>query len=115
MQWNFLSAAGVNAPEAWANLIADHRPGARGVTVAILDTGVAYRNWHQYRKSPGCTGARFVDPYGFVANNRFPLDREGARHVHRRHDRRSNQPRRRSDRARLRGDDHACPGPRCQR
>ena len=37
MQWNFLPAAGVNAPEAWANLIADHRPGARGVSVAILD------------------------------------------------------------------------------
>jgi serine protease len=77
MQWNFLPAAGINAPEAWAHLIAAHRPGGRGVTVAILDTGVAYRNWHRFRKSPGFKGTRFVDPYDFVADNRFPLDREG--------------------------------------
>ena len=49
LQWNFLPAAGVNAPQAWANLIADQRPGGRGVTVAILDTGVAYRNWRAPR------------------------------------------------------------------
>jgi serine protease len=77
MQWNFLDAAGVNAPQAWANLIADHRPGGRGVVVAILDTGVAYRNWHQFRRCPGFKGTRFVDPYDFVAYNRFPLDRNG--------------------------------------
>src|SRR5579884_1207780 len=29
MQWNFLAGAGVNAPEAWANLLAVHRGGAR--------------------------------------------------------------------------------------
>jgi serine protease len=72
-----LPAAGVNAPEAWANLIAAHRPGGRGVVVAILDTGVAYRNWHQFRKSPGFKGTRFVAPYDFVAHNRYPLDRNG--------------------------------------
>lgn len=77
MQWNFLPGTGVNAPEAWANLIADHRPGGRGVTVAVLDTGVAYRDWHQFKKSPDFAGTRFVDPYDFVANNRLPLDREG--------------------------------------
>jgi serine protease len=77
MQWNFLPGAGINAPEAWANLFGDHRPGGRGVVVAILDTGVAYRNWHQFRKSPDFTGTRFVRPYDFVANTRFPLDREG--------------------------------------
>ena len=76
-QWNFLPGVGVNAPEAWANLSADHRPGARGVVIAVLDTGVAYRNWHQFRKSPDFTYTRFVDPWDFVANNRYPLDREG--------------------------------------
>jgi serine protease len=77
LQWNFLAAGGVNAPQAWANLRADHRPGGRGVVVAILDTGVAYRNWRQFRKSPDFAGTRFVDPYDFIAHNRFPLDREG--------------------------------------
>ena len=48
LQWNLLSNSGVNAPEAWGNLLADHRPGGRGVVVAILDTGVAYRNWHKF-------------------------------------------------------------------
>jgi serine protease len=77
MQWNFLPATGVDAPGAWANLRADHRPGGRGVVVAILDTGVAYRNWHRFRKSPDFQGTRFVHPYDFIAHNRDPLDREG--------------------------------------
>jgi serine protease len=76
-QWNFLPGIGVNAPEAWANLLAVHRAGGRGVVIAVLDTGVAYRNWHQFRKSPDFTWTHFVDPYDFVAGNRFPLDREG--------------------------------------
>ncbi len=76
-QWNLLAGAGVNAPQAWSNLIADHRPGGRGVVVAILDTGVAYRDWHQFRVSPDFTGTRFVNPYDLVARNRYPLDRNG--------------------------------------
>jgi serine protease len=77
VQWNFLAPSGVNAPAAWANLRARHRPGGKGVTVAILDTGVAYRNWKNFRKAPDFTNTRFVHPYDFVANNAFPLDREG--------------------------------------
>jgi serine protease len=77
MQWNFLPSIGVNAPEAWANLRAVHRGGARGVVIAILDTGVAYRKWHRFRKSPDFRWTRFVAPRDFVAHNRFPLDREG--------------------------------------
>jgi serine protease len=77
VQWNFLAAAGVDAPGAWANLFADRRPGGRGVVIAVLDTGVAYRSWHQFRRSPDFGGTRFIDPYDFVAGNRFPLDREG--------------------------------------
>ena len=77
VQWNFLGAAGVNAPEAWANLRARHRAGGKGVTVAILDTGVAYRTWKTFRKAPDFTNTKFVHPYDFVANNPFPLDREG--------------------------------------
>jgi serine protease len=77
VQWNFLPGTGVNAPQAWANLLAVHRAGARGVTIAVLDTGIAYRNWHQFRKSPDFTWTRFVAPYDFVAGNRYPLDHEG--------------------------------------
>jgi serine protease len=76
-QWNFLAAAGVNAPQAWANLFAVKRGGAKGVVVAVLDTGVAYRNWHQFRKSPDFARTHFTKPYDFVSGNRFPLDREG--------------------------------------
>jgi serine protease len=77
VQWNFLAKAGVNAPGAWANLIADHRPGGAGTVVAVLDTGVAYRNWHQFRRSPDFGRTRFVSPYDFVSRNAYPLDREG--------------------------------------
>jgi serine protease len=54
-----------------------HRAGGRGVTIAVLDTGVAYRDWDRFRQSPDFTGTQFVDPYDFVAGNPFPLDREG--------------------------------------
>src|SRR3984957_1953767 len=49
----------------------------RGVVIAILDTGVAYRDWHEFRRSPDFTRTRFVHPYDFVAKNKFPLDRNG--------------------------------------
>jgi serine protease len=85
MQWNFLAGAGVNAPEAWANLIADGRPGAQGIKVAVLDTGVAYRDWRRFVKMPDFGDARFVDPCDLVAGrirhgrctNTHPLDRNG--------------------------------------
>jgi serine protease len=77
LQWNFLPGVGVNAPQAWSNLLADRRPGARGITIAVLDTGIAYRKWHGFRRSPDFKRTRFVAPYDFVAHNRYPLDREG--------------------------------------
>ena len=77
MQWNMLPGAGVNAPEAWANLLAGHRGGGRGVVVAVLDTGVAYRDWRQYRRSPDFGRTHFVAPRDLVAGNDYPLDRNG--------------------------------------
>ncbi len=76
-QWNLLPGHGVDAPEAWSNLLDVGRAGGRGVTIAVLDTGVAYRNWHQFHVSPDLRGTRFVHPYDFVAHNRYPLDRVG--------------------------------------
>jgi serine protease len=77
LQWNFLPGAGIDAPGAWANMFAAHHPGGQGVTIAVLDTGVAYRDWTRFRKSPDFAGTRFVAPYDFVAHDAFPLDREG--------------------------------------
>jgi serine protease len=77
MQWNMLAGTGVDAPQAWFNLLADQRAGGKGVAVAVLDTGVAYRNWGRFGISPDFRGARFVAPYDFVEHNRYPLDRTG--------------------------------------
>ncbi len=77
MQWNMLAGTGVDAPLAWSNLLADQRAGGKGVVVAVLDTGVAYRDWGQFRISPDFRGTRFVAPYDFVRHNRYPLDRSG--------------------------------------
>jgi serine protease len=77
MQWNLLPNVGVNAPQAWSNLFGDHRAGGKGVVVAVLDTGVAYRRWKNFYPSPDFARTRFVHPYDFIANNRFPLDRNG--------------------------------------
>lgn len=76
-QWNFSSAAGVDAMTAWANLNEAGRPGGSGVKIAVIDSGVAYTNWGRFRRSPDFVGTRFSDPYDFVSHNRFPLDRNG--------------------------------------
>jgi serine protease len=77
MQWNMLPGSGVNAPEAWSNLLGDGRAGGKGVVVAVLDTGVAYRDWKQFHRSPDFGRTHFVSPYDFVSNNKYPLDRNG--------------------------------------
>jgi serine protease len=77
LQWNFVGQFGVGAPEAWANVAADGEPGGKGVTVAVLDTGVAYANRGPFRRSPDFSRYSFVQGYDFVAKNRFPNDRNG--------------------------------------
>jgi serine protease len=77
VQWNFVGTFGVEAPGAWANLIADHAPGGRGVIVAVLDTGVAYANRGPFRRSPDFYRYQFVQGHDFVAHNTYPFDRNG--------------------------------------
>ena len=77
LQWNFAGRYGVDAPHAWANLIAAGAPGGAGVTIAVLDTGVAYTNRKSFRRSPDLTGARFVAGWDFVDDDAYPLDRNG--------------------------------------
>jgi serine protease len=77
LQWNFIGEFGVGAPEAWANVAADGAPGGRGVTVAVLDTGVAYADRGVFRRSPDLSRNGFVQGYDFVSRNHFPNDRNG--------------------------------------
>ncbi len=89
-QWNFLplegpgtplepvSHGGIDAIGAWENLAAAKRPGALGVTVAVLDTGIAYRSLGgRFRRSPDFGPGQFVKGYDFVDNSPTPLDRNG--------------------------------------
>jgi serine protease len=77
VQWNFVGPFSVQAPEAWANVAADGHPGGAGVTVAVLDTGIAYANRGRFRRSPDFGRYQFVRGYDFVARNQFPNDRNG--------------------------------------
>jgi serine protease len=77
VQWNFTGPFSVNAPDAWANAINAGVPGGRGVTVAVLDTGVAYRKRGTFRKSPDLVTGRFVKGYDFVSHDNYANDRNG--------------------------------------
>lgn len=77
IQWNFSGPWGVNAPAAWANLQAVGRPGGKGVTVAVLDTGVAYKRRGKFLKSPDLDAANFVRGYDFVDRDPYANDSNG--------------------------------------
>jgi serine protease len=89
-QWNFLpwegaatpllpiSPGGIDAVGAWKHLEEVGHPGAGGVTVAVLDTGIAYRaKGANFRRSPDFTSGQFVKGYDFVDNDKLPLDENG--------------------------------------
>jgi serine protease len=79
IQWNFLDPFGIRVMGAWENAIQSGNPGGKGVTVAVLDTGVAYRSSRdgRYRKSPDLARSRFVRGHDFVRGNALPYDRNG--------------------------------------
>jgi serine protease len=77
VQWNFAGPYGVGAPAAWGNLIAAGAPGGAGVTVAVLDTGVAYADAPPFRRSPDLSATEFVPGYDFVDGDPFPFDLNG--------------------------------------
>jgi serine protease len=89
-QWNFLafrgprteqlptSPGGIDAVDAWRHLIEAGRPGAAGVVVAVLDTGVAYRSLGTtVVASPDFSPDQFVPGYDFVSHDGLPLDTNG--------------------------------------
>jgi serine protease len=94
LQWNFLpcgslcgepaaapnleSLGGIDAPGAWANLINAKRAGGKGVTVAVVDTGVAYRSQgKEFKRSPDFNGTQFVRGHDHVEGDGTPLDENG--------------------------------------
>ena len=77
LQWNFAGEFGVNAPQAWANTRATSAPGGRGVIVAVIDSGVAYKNAGRFRRAPDLYRKRWTAPYDFIEDDRTPLDEDG--------------------------------------
>jgi serine protease len=78
LQWNFRGPPtfGIGMPEAWTLARSRGVPGGRGMVVGVLDTGVAYRRFgRRLRRVPDLN--RFVRGYGFVDDDRFPLDLNG--------------------------------------
>ncbi len=89
-QWNFLpwegeatpllpiSPGGIDAISAWEHLDDVGNPGAKGITIAVLDTGVAYRSKApRFVRSPDFSSNQFVKGYDFVDNDPMPLDENG--------------------------------------
>ncbi|MEA2305967.1 MAG: serine protease [Solirubrobacteraceae bacterium] len=76
-QWDLTGPYGIRAPEAWdlAKLKGD--AGGKGVTVAVLDTGVAYTDRGPYKRSPDLPAGRIVRGYDFVGADRYPSDANG--------------------------------------
>lgn len=61
----------IQMPEAWTQ----HR--GRGVVVAVIDTGVAYRSEGGFTQAPDLADTAFVPGYDFVQNDELPDDEHG--------------------------------------
>ncbi|MEX1220231.1 MAG: S8 family serine peptidase [Solirubrobacterales bacterium] len=72
------SRGGANVIRAWQNLRQAGRAGARGVRIAVLDSGVAYRDFGRgFLKNPDFGPQTFLPGYDFVQNDKVPLDLNG--------------------------------------
>jgi serine protease len=76
-QWELNGPFGINAPQAWTQASQLGGSGGRGITIAVLDSGIAYANRGRYRRSPDLSGARFVRGYDFVDDDPYPNDEYG--------------------------------------
>jgi serine protease len=78
LQWNFAGPYGVDAPHAWGNVAAAGAAGGADVTVAVLDTGVAYPDQDPSRPgSPDLSRSHIVAGYDFVDDDAEPYDQNG--------------------------------------
>jgi serine protease len=79
-QWNFLGApGGVRVPKAWNRAIAAGAAGGDGVTIAVVDTGVAYTGPPPdgFAISPDFVPEQFVPGRDFVDGDSWPVDENG--------------------------------------
>ncbi|MDQ3632305.1 MAG: S8 family serine peptidase [Actinomycetota bacterium] len=74
-QWHLRDGFGIEMPTAWDTARRLGAPGGRGATVAVLDTGVAYRRTRRFRRAPDLRG--FARGYDFVGRDRRPDDENG--------------------------------------
>jgi serine protease len=77
VQWELNGPFGINAPQAWSQASRLGGSGGRGVTIAVLDSGVAYARRGQFRRSPDLAIERFVRGYDFVDDDSYPNDEYG--------------------------------------
>ncbi|RPJ64600.1 MAG: peptidase S8, partial [Acidobacteria bacterium] len=70
LQWNFQK---INMERAWDI----NRGGSANITVAILDTGVAYRTQGAFAQAPDLANTRFVAGYDFIWADDLPFDTDG--------------------------------------
>jgi serine protease len=80
-QWGFLGApGGVRVPKAWDRTVAAGASGGAGVTVAVVDTGIAYTDSSSplgFAASPDFGADQFVAGRDFVDSATPPLDENG--------------------------------------
>ena len=77
VQWELNGTFGINAPQAWSQASRLGGSGGRGVTIAVLDSGVAYARRGPFRRSPDLAITRFAEGYDFVDNDPYPNDEYG--------------------------------------
>lgn len=70
LQWNFATEnkGGINLESAWTKTT------GAGVTVAIVDTGIAYENYANFVLAPDLDQTKFVAGYDFVNNDAHAND-----------------------------------------
>jgi serine protease len=77
-QWSFgARPGGVRVAGAWDRLAKLGRPGGAGVTVAVVDSGIAYAPAPGYSPSPDFASTQFVPGIDLVDADYQPLDGNG--------------------------------------
>ena len=70
VQWNFKK---LGMERAWDV----NRGGKSSLTVAVVDSGVAYADVGNFRQAPDLAGANFVSPHDFIWDDETPTDLDG--------------------------------------